>query len=257
MKKLVMFVILGLVIAAVGVGIYVMRPSAEASAPIQATPVQVQQESTPTTTQASAPGVQPSPTSLPAEAAAPMATDAAAGDGVVVYQIVQDESSVSFSVDEILRGNPFTAVGKTNQVAGEIAVDFNNATVQLGVIQVNTRTLQTDSNFRDRAIRNEILDTGTYEMITFTPKSIDGLPQSAQPGDEISVSITGDLTIRDITQAATFTGKVTLAAMDRLEGTATATVLRSDYELVIPNVPNVADVSNEVHLEIQFVAVKK
>ena len=257
MKKIVLFVILGLVVAGAGVGIYVMRPSAEASAPIQAMPVQVQQQPTATQAQASAVEVQPLPTPTPAQAAAPAEANSAEGNGVVVYQIVQDESSVSFSLDEILRGSPFTPVGTTNQVAGEIAVDFKNATVQLGVIQVNARTLQTDSNFRDRAIRNEILDTGTYEMITFTPKSIDGLPQSAQPGDEVSVSITGDLTIRNITQEVTFTGKVKLASMDRLEGAATATVLRTDYDLVIPSVPSVADVSDDVRLEIQFVAVKK
>jgi polyisoprenoid-binding protein YceI len=256
MKRVILFAVLGLVVIGAGVGIYVMRPTAEASAPIQATPVKLQQDTTAAPTRTPESGAQLLPTSTPAQAAAPTATTSAGG-GLVVYQIVQEESSVSFSIDEILRGSPYTAVGKTNQVAGEIAVDFDNAAVQLGVIQVNARTLQTDSTFRDRAIRNEILDTGTYEMITFTPKSIDGLPQSAQPGDEVSVSITGDLTIRNITQEATFAGQVRLVSMDRLEGTVTATVLRSDYQLVIPNVPNVADVSNDVHLEIQFVAVKK
>lgn len=235
MKKIVLFAILGLVIAGFGIGVYVMRPSAEASSPIQALPVQ--------------PGQSTSTAATPAASSS--------GNGETVYQIVPDESKVSFKVDEVLRGNPAKAVGTTNQVAGEVAINFSKATVQLGIIQVDARTLKTDSGMRDRMIKNEILDTNSYEIITFKPKSITGLPQSAKPGDEISVSITGDLTIRDITQEATFTGKVKLVSMDRLEGNASATVHRSDYKILIPNVPSVANVSDNVLLEIQFVAIKK
>lgn len=250
MKKIALFVVLGLLVVAGVIGAYVMRPSAEASSPIQATPVQA--NSNPTQKpEAQKTGSEPTATIAPA-----MPESAGMG-GQVVYQIVQDESKVTFSIDEVLRGSPFTAVGETNQVAGEIAVDFDNATVQVGTVQVNARTLRTDSNFRDRAIRNEILDTDAYEMITFTPRMISGLPQSANPGDVISFSIRGDLTIRDITQEVTFTGQVELASLDRLEGTAEATVKRSDYKLVIPSVPSVADVSDEVLVKIQFVAAKK
>ena len=67
--------------------------------------------------------------------------------------------------------------------------------------------------------------------------------------------VTGDLTVRDITREITFQVTVTPVSETRLEGVAKATVLRSDYELNIPSVPNVANVSDEVRMEIEFVAL--
>jgi hypothetical protein len=40
----------------------------------------------------------------------------------------------------------------------------------------------------------------------------------------------------------------------QIAGTATATVKRSDFNLTIPSVPNVANVGEEVTLQIDFVA---
>jgi polyisoprenoid-binding protein YceI len=146
-------------------------------------------------------------------------------------------------------------VGTTDQIAGEIALDLNNlAAAQVGVIQINARTLATDNNMRNRAISNEILDTGTYEYITFTPTAINGLPAAASVGDTVSFTMEGDLTIRDVTSPATFTVEATLVSATQISGTATATVTRETYGLTIPNVPNVANVEEEVDLTIDFVA---
>jgi polyisoprenoid-binding protein YceI len=172
----------------------------------------------------------------------------------VVYQIVQAESQAIFAIFEELRGSPFTAVGVTDQVAGEILIDFDNAAAQLGVIQVNARTLKTDSSLRDRAISNQILNTSRYEFITFEPTAISGLPSSISPGETITFQITGNLTIREITQEVTFEMQVTLVDRNRLEGQGQATVLRSDYNLIIPSVPSVANVADNVLLEIKFTA---
>jgi polyisoprenoid-binding protein YceI len=114
--------------------------------------------------------------------------------------------------------------------------------------------LQTDNNFRNRAIQNEILDTGNYEFITFSPTSIEGLPASASIGEEVEFVLGGDLTIRDITNPVQFIVRATAAAEDQLVGTATASVFREDYGLQIPSVPNVANVEEEVELIIDFVA---
>jgi len=252
MKKIILIgaglgVILGL--AAV---IYVFRPPAEASVPIEAIPIALQPSATvelPTP-----PADLPSTPTASGEVEA-LASDENEASGQRTYTILQAESEVRFSIDEILRGSPFTAVGKTNQVAGEIFVDFDQASAQSGVIQVNARTLTTDSAFRDRAIENQILQTGEYEYISFAPTAITGLPTTGQAGEPIPFQITGDLTIRDVSHPVTFDVEVTFISIERMEGYAQATVLRSDYGLVIPSVPSVADVSDEVFLEIEFVAV--
>ncbi|NJN44118.1 MAG: YceI family protein [Anaerolineae bacterium] len=158
-------------------------------------------------------------------------------------------------MDEQLRGQPVTAIGTSNQIAGELSVDLTNPQrSSVGTIQVNARTLETDQNFRNRAIQNEILQTGSYEFITFVPTEVAGLPNSLAVGETITFQITGDLTIREITQQVTFDVTATLVAADRIAGLASTTVLRSDYNLVIPSVPSVANVSEEVLLEIDFVA---
>lgn len=189
------------------------------------------------------------------EAIAEETTDETAVAGLVVYEISQGESDVRFELDEDLRGVRTTVVGTTDQVAGQIALDLSDlSTAQVGEIQINARTLATNNNFRNRAIQNEILDTGEHEFISFVPTAVNGLPASTAVGEEISFTIAGDLTIRDITEPVTFSVVATAVSDSQISGTASATVLRDTYGLNIPEVPNVANVENEVDLIISFVA---
>lgn len=193
-----------------------------------------------------------------ATAEEPAATEEAAPAAAAeptVYTIDQTASQVRFELDEDLRGSRITVVGITDQVAGQLALNLADlSTAQIGVLQINARTLMTDNNFRNRAIQNEILDTGEYEFITFAPTSVDGLPASATVGQPVQFTITGDLTIRDITQPVTFTVEATAASEGQIVGTASAVINRADYELNIPSVPSVANVEEEVDLIINFTA---
>jgi polyisoprenoid-binding protein YceI len=175
--------------------------------------------------------------------------------GIITYQISQPDSEVRFTIFEELRGQPVDVVGVSDQVAGEIAVDPGDLSqTQVGVIQVNARTLVTDENQRNQAIRNRILNTDSYEFITFTPQEIIGLTGSANPGQEFSFQIAGDLTIRDVTQPIVFDVTAQMVADAQIQGSASATIQRGDFNLAIPNVPFVANVGEEVTLEIDFVA---
>lgn len=275
MKK-TLLIIGGLVLVGIiAVVAYVLRPPAEATAPIEAIPLAtattavVEEEpiSEPTqaeTTTESYPA--PEQAAYPApdqqaqtDSAYPAPEDTSSETaGPVIFTIVSAESQARFTLNEDLRSVPTTVVGTTDQVAGELAIDFSNpANCQLGIIQVNARTLATDNNFRNRAIQNEILQTGSYEFITFTPTALTGLPASVAIGDTVTFQITGDLTIRDVTQTVTFDATVTIVAADRIEGLASVTVLRSAYNLQIPSVPSVANVTDEVLVELEFVAVPK
>lgn len=179
----------------------------------------------------------------------------AAAGALRVYQISQEGSEVTFELDEDLRGERTTVVGSTNQVAGEMALNLADlSTAQLGVIQLNARTLLTDNSFRNRAIQNEILETGAYEFVTFSPTAISGLPASAAVGEEINFTVAGDLTIRDITQPVTFDIVAVAQSETELTGRATTTVERAAYNLVIPQVPQVANVEESVALTITFTA---
>ena len=279
MKKTLLIVGGIAVLGVIAITAWVLRPSAEPTAPIEAIPLATRTAESiavdivntpkavePTTETASGAYPPPAEQSENPEAA-PEAAYPAPGDtgsenaapaGVVLFQIVQAESEARFTLTEELRGAPTTVIGKTDQVAGEISIDFGNpANSQVGIIQVNARTLATNNNNRNRMIRNEILDTGAYEFITFTPKAITGLPAGVAEGDTITFQITGDLTIRDVTQEVTFDVTATLVSAEQLEGLASTTVTRGAYSLTIPSVPNVANVSDEVLIELAFVAASQ
>lgn len=175
----------------------------------------------------------------------------------ITFQLVPEESEARFIINEELFGQPKTVVGMTNAVSGTLTVDLGtlpNTTV--GAIRVDGDTFVTDSPFRNRAIRERILQTDREEFryIVFTPTQVEGLPESVAVGESFSFQVTGDLTVRDITNPATFDVTVTPVSETRLEGQGSTVILRDTYDLQIPNVPNVANVSNEVGLELDFVA---
>jgi polyisoprenoid-binding protein YceI len=179
----------------------------------------------------------------------------AGSEELIIAQISQDGSEVRFELDEDLRGARNIVIGTTNQVSGEIAINPSDISQsRVGVILINARTFVTDNEFRNRAIQNEILDTGDFEFISFEPSEIIGLPSSGSIGDEFQFSIIGNLTIRDISQSVTFDVTVTVESETRMVGSASAVINRVDFGLNIPSVPNVANVEEDVELYIDFIA---
>ena len=177
--------------------------------------------------------------------------------GRSLFRIDTERSVVRFIIDEELQGSPKTVVGVTDQVAGDIVVNFDNpASSQVGEIRINARTLETDSEFRDRALRSEILESSRseYEFVSFVPTAVTGLPESISIGQEVSFEVTGDFTVRSITNQVTFTVTATVVSEERIDGLGTTQVTRDMYNLTIPQAPGVANVSNDVGLEIEFVA---
>ena len=273
-KRVIYMVGVLFLVMATAVACGVLQEPEAASEPIEAVPLELEATSPPPTeappteappteippTAAPVENEEPAPTEEPTAAAptaaAPVEEESVrSSQGLIIFQIVPGESQVRFELDEDLRGSRTTVVGITDQVAGELAVDFSDlSTTQVGALQINARTLATENEFRNRAIKNEILNTNDYEFITFTPTAVNGLPDSAASGDTVSFSIVGDLTIRDMTNEAVFDVEATAVSDSELSGTASATVLRTNYDLNIPSVPNVANVEEEVELYIDFIA---
>ncbi|MCS6844935.1 MAG: YceI family protein [Caldilineales bacterium] len=260
-KKLLIALGVVALIALAALAVAVFRPPEQASAPLVAAPVVIETApvaaATPTPAPAAAtptePAAQATPPSAEATPTAVEATPAAAGP--VVFEIVPAQSEARFLIDEVLRGRPVRVVGATNQVAGQIAIDRNNPSAsQVGLIRVNARTLTTDNEFRNRAIKNQILNTNAYEFVTFQPTALSGLPASVAVGQPFTFQITGDLTIRDVTRSVTFDVTVTPVSETRIEGLATTTFPYRDFGLRIPDSPSVDTVADVVTLELEFVA---
>lgn len=165
-----------------------------------------------------------------------------------VYRIKQENSQAKFTIKETLRGEPFTAVGITNQIAGNITV--SNDALEIGTLTINAKTFKTDSAQRDGAIARFILksDQTENEFITFKPTL-------TKQTSATTATVTGDLTISGITKPTTFLVTTDITD-DTINGTATATLKRSDFKLTIPNIPFVANVSDTFTVSAKIVAEK-
>jgi polyisoprenoid-binding protein YceI len=251
-KKLLIAVPVVGFLVVIGLVYAFLRAPAAASEPIEAIPI-----TAPTNTTApvvEAPTAEPTPEVQATAVEEPVVAQPEASQAWI-FSIVQSESEARFIIDEILNGQPKTVIGVTDQVAGQIQIDASDlAATRLGVIQVNARTLTTDNESRNRAIKNRILLTDSFEFITFTPSELIGLPASVSAGQPVAFQIAGDLTIRDITLPVTFEAEVTPISETELRGSAFVVILYKDFGIQIPSVPAVAGVDEDVRLEIDFVA---
>lgn len=209
------------------------------------------------------PTAEPTPTTPPQPTATtppePTATTAAAGApaGAAVYKIVPGESTAQYEVGEtfINQDNRFNvAIGVSPAVAGEIT--FDPAAPQqaaLGPITVDISKFQSDSSRRDGALRDRFIESAKYPTVTFVAKEISGLPASYTPGQEVSFTISGDLTIRETTRPATF--QVT-AKLDggTLTGVATTTILMSDFGFGPISIAGILGTEDQVKFTLNLVA---
>jgi polyisoprenoid-binding protein YceI len=188
----------------------------------------------------------------------PVSATVPAGAGARLYIIDSSQSEVRYEVGEVFfQDNRFvTAVGRTQGVAGEILVNFTNpAQSQVGEIVIDVSQFTSDEQRRDNYLRRSGLESSVYPTASFTSRSIEGLPAQVSSEEEISFTMHGDLTVRNITQPVTWI--VTLRAGEtRLEGVATTQILMSDFN-VGPIQLAFLRTDDEVDLVFEFVALSQ
>lgn len=220
--------------------------------------------SAPATSAPEATAAAPQATSAPAATAASDATSAPAATaasgsspaGTRTFAIVPDQSEASYEVQEtFLKQNlPFTAVGKTSTLEG--AFQFTTAgkpTGQITSFKVDLRTLKTDNERRDNAIRENWLESNKYPFAEFVSTGVEGVPDSYTEGQEVSFKLLGDLKIRDVTKPVAFDVKGTLSG-DTVTGSATTNILMQDFGFEPPTIAGTISVKDGVKLTITFTA---
>jgi polyisoprenoid-binding protein YceI len=174
----------------------------------------------------------------------------------VVYRIDPAQSIVRYAVDEIFAGQEVsTAMGTTQQIAGDILIDSANfEQSQVGTIVINIEQFESDSGLRDRRIRREYLESTTYPEAVFVPRELIGFPSEVVEGTAYTFEMSGDLTVKETTQPVTWTVNATLNG-DTLTGSASTVILMSAFDVGPINIAGFVETSDEVQLTFEFVAV--
>lgn len=190
-------------------------------------------------------------------AGAAAAPTLAPAKNATIFTIDPSRSDATFTIHEVLFGQPNTVVGRTSQVAGQIRVDTQDpAQSQIGQIRVDLSALVTDNDLRNQTLQHRILETSdpSNQYATFVAKSLKGLPSTISVGQPVSFQITGDLTVHGVTHTETFDTTVAEQNGTTLVGQAQTTVRYEDFNIAIPNVPSVTGVTDNVVLALSFVA---
>ncbi|MBE9473287.1 MAG: YceI family protein [Chloroflexi bacterium] len=177
--------------------------------------------------------------------------------GMEVFVIVPGESEVSYEVGEVFlnQDNAFNlAIGVTSEVNGEILVDRDNLqNSTIGPIRIDVSQFTSDSQRRDNAIRERFLESAIFPIVEFTPREIQGLPESYQEGQQITFLVSGDLTVRDVTKPVTFEVSF-VGEGDTMTGEATTTILMSDFGFGPISIGGILNTEDEVKVNFAFVA---
>ncbi|MCL4858410.1 MAG: YceI family protein [Caldilineaceae bacterium] len=198
--------------------------------------------------------------------AAPVqANPGAAVSGQRTFVIVPEQSKASYLVDEEffagalsklgIDAGKMDVVGSTQAIEGQLTLNLDDLNNALGenVFTVQMNTLATNRDDRDKWIREDGPRFNDYPLATFRASAVEGAPASYTEGEEVRFRLVGDLTIREVTNPATFDVTASLNG-DTLSGVATTRLRMSDFGIEPPNFANTLTVADEFGIEVQLVA---
>ena len=213
------------------------------------------------------------PPTLEAEAAVVEATVApveaeeeeeAADVSMRTFVIVPEESKASYTVEEEFFAGALgplgidagfnTAFGWTRNIEGQISVDLNETppTVADSSFVVNIRSLSSDNDRRDEMIQRRFLESNVFPTAEFVVTAIENFPSDWSEGEQISFTLIGDLTIREISQPFSFDVEGILEG-DTLTGTAIGSLTTTDFGFQPPSIAGILTVSDPAMIMLEFV----
>ena len=179
----------------------------------------------------------------------PEGTEAAA-----VYAIVPEESAARYRVqEELAQVGATEAVGETQAIIGQVAFGADGLPLPCSRFDVDLRTLQSDQAKRDNYLYNNTLEAEKYPLATFVLRGIEGIAAPLADGEETTLTLIGDLTLRDVTKVVAWEATVTKEG-DALTGAAATVFEMPEFSITPPSVPVVLSLDETVRLEIDLTA---
>jgi polyisoprenoid-binding protein YceI len=200
-----------------------------ALAPVEQT--ETEQSTTSTTEMTTQPEPDATTTSVDV---APTSTDAVTEAG---RWIVDEGSQVGYRVAEVLFGVETEGVGRTDQVTGGITLV--DGTVTEVDFTVDVASITSDDGRRDNQFRGRIMDAATFPTATFVTTDPIEIGTEAVEGADVSIDITGDLTLRGQTRqvVASVTARVESGRIGIL---GSIPVIFTDFDIVDPSIPGIS-----------------
>jgi polyisoprenoid-binding protein YceI len=147
-----------------------------------------------------------------------------------------------------------TAVGRTPDVTGTLEIDGTE--ISQADFEVDMTTLESDSDRRDGAIRDQAIETTQFPTASFAlsePIALDAVPKD---GRTISVDATGELTLHGVTKEVTIPLKAELNG-EVITVTGEIDVAFDDYDIDPPTSFAVVSVEDHGALEVQLFFTKQ
>ncbi|MFQ5398330.1 MAG: YceI family protein [Anaerolineae bacterium] len=226
----------------------------------------------PTETPLPEPTPEPTPGPMPTETMAVQEIEAGVAataelaetvpDGTRTFVIVPEESEASYiAAEEFFSGaverlgktlGLTDTIGRTNEIEGafQLSPDEPFPLVSNHFI-VNIQSLASDDRRRDERLREQWLESFRYPEAEFTATAVEGFRYVE--GEEVNFTLTGDMTIREITNSVTFDVTAVLEG-DTIRGAATAPMRMSDYGFDPPAFGNFFTVEDEFTVVVVFTA---
>ena len=189
--------------------------------------------------------------STPAGTALPMSASASLRSEATRVDLVAGGSEARYRAQEVLSGRGANeAVGRTSDVSGMIQVEADGTvTADQSRITVDLRTIQSDSAMRDNYIKRSTLQVDQFPTADFVVTSAPGLPVPLPTSGSAAFELVGDLTVHGVTRPVTWQATATFADRE-VTGTATTTVLMTDFAMTPPRVGAVVSIEDSVRLEL-------
>jgi polyisoprenoid-binding protein YceI len=162
-------------------------------------------------------------------------------------------SLAGYRVEEILFGQRVTAVGRTSDVTGEVAIEAGAVTS--ASFTVDMSTVASDEGKRDNQFRTRIMDVLNHPTATFVLTEPIVLPSGAIAGlEDAAVAATGDLTLRGVTKPVVLDVTARLAG-GSMEISASTEIVFAEWGIPDPSLPGISTEDRGV-LEVLLVMVR-
>jgi len=180
-----------------------------------------------------------------------------ASAGAATFTVAADQSQAKVTVNDKLAFLPSNsdAVLTTTAMQGQIVLGVDGKPSNASKIQVDLRTLKSDSTMRDNYIRETTLQSDQFPLAEFVITGVDGWSGPLASGQQSTFKLLGTMTMHGVTKPVTFDTTATMNG-GTLTGTATTAFTFEDFGMTPSNKANIVTVVDKINLQMTISATK-